>query len=150
METQPLAARELAALIAVEDVRLAMFSEPSSATLALNSGEWLPLVFILDRHFNHGIHLEHRFEYPRPPLSEGSQPWPPPDRPDCIGLPGFSKTQFAVSTCASRDGASCLAGELAELEIRHAYRGGPASYFVPFGQRLLQRRAKSQRIYARQ
>ena len=40
----------------------------SSATLALNSGEWFFLLDILDRLFRHAIHLKHWLEFPRPPL----------------------------------------------------------------------------------
>ncbi|WP_217642143.1 hypothetical protein, partial [Aliiroseovarius crassostreae] len=41
----------------------------SSATLALNSGEWFFLFFILDHHFRHAIHLNDWPKFPRPPLS---------------------------------------------------------------------------------
>ncbi|MEY8096589.1 hypothetical protein AB9F29_04130, partial [Falsihalocynthiibacter sp. S25ZX9] len=41
----------------------------SSATLALNSGEWFFRFFILD-HFSHrAIHLNNWSEIPRPPLN---------------------------------------------------------------------------------
>jgi hypothetical protein len=40
----------------------------SSATLALNSGEWLYRFFILDYFFRHMIHLSERSQSPRPNL----------------------------------------------------------------------------------
>ena len=43
----------------------------SSATLALNSGEWFFRFFISDRLFRHAIHLNHWSEIPCPPWSRG-------------------------------------------------------------------------------
>jgi hypothetical protein len=42
----------------------------SSATRALNSGEWFFRFFILDHFFHHAIHLNNWSEFPRPPLYE--------------------------------------------------------------------------------